>query len=201
MLLHLSLVELFSITHALTLVTFITNPSLLFLPLPDPDQVPPDQVPPDQAGQVLSLFLNPTLLKLLRAPMMNKVVIFILWGVLSLVCDRARAQSVFAGTGYYTTVDSGDGSAATSAGLYYPRHIAADGNGNIYITTGNSGSSNSYSVKVRKVSSSGIISTYAGGSIDTSSYNSSGSATSTVFNEIFGLAVDSSNNLYISARL
>ena len=130
---------------------------------------------------------------------MNKVVIFILCAVLSLVTEKAKAQSVFAGNGFTTEYDGGS---ATSSGLYSPRHIAADGNGNIYLTTGYSYGSSMGNVKIRKIDSSGIISTYAGGSEDTSSYaNSNVAATNTRFNEVNGLAVDSSNNLHISARL
>jgi sugar lactone lactonase YvrE len=54
------------------------------------------------------------------------------------------------GAGY-----SGDGGAATSAQLYYPYDVAADASGNVYIA-------DAYNQRIRKVSTSGIISTFAG---------------------------------------
>ena len=51
---------------------------------------------------------------------------------------------------------SGDGGPATGAALYWPQAVAADAAGNLFIAdTGNN--------VIRKVSTSGIISTYAGG--------------------------------------
>src|SRR5208282_4615679 len=58
-----------------------------------------------------------------------------------------------AGTGVFG--GSGDGGAATSAQLAYPNGLAVDGQGNFFIAdTGNN--------RVRKVSSTGIITTIAG---------------------------------------
>jgi sugar lactone lactonase YvrE len=54
------------------------------------------------------------------------------------------------GAGY-----SGDGGPATSAQLYYPYDVAADASGNVYIA-------DAYNQRIRKVNTSGIISTFAG---------------------------------------
>jgi sugar lactone lactonase YvrE len=69
----------------------------------------------------------------------------------------------------------GDGSAATHAQLNAPRGLALDGGGNLYIADSNNS-------RIRKVNTSGIITTVAGTEIGTP----------------VGLAVSSSGNLYIS---
>lgn len=58
------------------------------------------------------------------------------------------------GTGGY----SGDGGQATAAKINYPRALAIDGLGNLYI-------SDEGNERIRKVTPSGIISTYAGNGI------------------------------------
>ena len=88
-------------------------------------------------------------------------------------------------------VYSGDGSAATSAGLRYPTKVVADSSGNIYIA-------DEFSCAIRKVAAStGIISTVAGTGV--CGYTSDGGlATSAKLNYPMGVAVDGSNNLYIA---
>ncbi|MEA3354291.1 MAG: hypothetical protein U9Q33_10800 [Campylobacterota bacterium] len=85
---------------------------------------------------------------------------------------------------------SGDGSAATSAKLYYPSVVAVDSSGNLYIAdTGNH--------SIRKVDTDGTITTVAG----TGTYGYSGddgAATSAELKNLYGVAVDSSGNLYIA---
>src|SRR4051812_17324452 len=78
--------------------------------------------------------------------------------IFSLVlCISSSAQ-----TYYITTVagnggqgSAGDGGAATSANLNYPTGVSVDASGNLFI-------SDKDNSRVRKVNSSGIISTYAG---------------------------------------
>ena len=84
---------------------------------------------------------------------------------------------------------SGDGGPATSARLSTPYGIAVDGNGNFYISDhGNS--------CVRKVSSSGIITTVAGsGSFGFS--GDGGPATNAQLNGTLAVAVDNAGNLFI----
>ncbi len=92
-----------------------------------------------------------------------------------------------AGTG--SCCYAGDGGAATSAYLSSPYAVAVDASGNLYI-----GDTNNY--RIRKVNTSGIISTYAG--TGTSGYSGDGgAATSAQISGSRGLAVDSSGNLYI----
>ncbi|MGB9029075.1 MAG: hypothetical protein WCC27_03060, partial [Acidobacteriaceae bacterium] len=99
--------------------------------------------------------------------------------------------SNFAGTG--TGGDSGDGGPANSAALYRPSGLAQDAAGNIYI-------SDSGANVIRKVDTSGAITTFAGGGTgceqETDTYGDSCPATEARFFEPAGLAVDSAGNLY-----
>jgi uncharacterized protein (TIGR03437 family) len=93
--------------------------------------------------------------------------------------------------------NSGDGGAATSAGLVDPIAVALDRSGNLYIAefAGN---------RVRKVDTSGIITTAAGGGPLGPSNGDGGPATGAVLNAPFALAFDGAGNLYIgdvTARL
>ncbi|WP_162616221.1 S-layer homology domain-containing protein [Paenibacillus lutimineralis] len=89
------------------------------------------------------------------------------------------------GNGY-----SGDGGPATSAKLSYPDGVAVDSSGNLYIADkGNH--------RIRKVDTSGTISTVAGTGVRGYS-GDGGDAASAQLNSPLGVAVDSSGNLYIS---
>jgi sugar lactone lactonase YvrE len=93
-----------------------------------------------------------------------------------------------AGNGTYGY--SGNGGAATSAELYDPSSVAVDSSGNIFIADSNNHS-------IRKVSTSGIITTVAGNG--TYGYSGdSGAATSAELYDPSGVAVDSSGNIYIA---
>jgi hypothetical protein len=83
---------------------------------------------------------------------------------------------------------SGDGGAATSAELY-PWGVALDPSGNLYIADGRN-------YRVRKVSTSGIISTVAGNGTRGFS-GDGGPATSAELGSPSGVAVDSPGNIYI----
>jgi uncharacterized protein (TIGR03437 family) len=100
----------------------------------------------------------------------------------------AGVISTLAGTG--TAGYSGDGSAAAGAQLRGPQGVAVDSSGNVYIAdTGNS--------RVRKVTSGGSISTYAGSG--TAGYGGDGAAASSAqLNTPLSLAADSAGNLYIA---
>jgi sugar lactone lactonase YvrE len=85
---------------------------------------------------------------------------------------------------------SGDGDNATTAGLSYPRGLAIDSSGNLFIADCNNS-------RIRKVTPAGIISTVAG--IETAGFSGDkGSATSAELNHPTGVAIDSSGNLFIA---
>ena len=96
--------------------------------------------------------------------------------------------SNYAGKG--SAGNSGDGSAATSAQLNGPQGLAVDASGNLFIA-------DTLNAKVRKVSTSGVITTVAGSG--TAGYGGDGSAAASAqLNLPIGVAVDSSGNLYIA---
>lgn len=96
--------------------------------------------------------------------------------------------SLFAGTGSFLT--SGDGGLATSAGIGRVTRIIFDAAGNAYLAPASTHC-------VRKVNTSGIISTIAG--TGAMGYNGTGGlATATQISFPSGLAFDSAGDLYIS---
>ncbi|WP_051670186.1 hypothetical protein [Bryobacter aggregatus] len=96
--------------------------------------------------------------------------------------------TTIAGTG--VSGFSGDGGPATSAQIRSAGGVAVDRNGNIYISDTNDN-------RVRKVDASGKISTYVGtGSAGAS--GDGGDATKAQLRSNYGLATDSSGNLYIT---
>ena len=101
--------------------------------------------------------------------------------------------TTFAGNGRYGS--SGDGGPATSARLYYPYAVAADRQGNVYITDGREDDL-SHAV-VRKVSPRGTITTFAGTGIAGFS-GDGGPATAAQLSGPAGVAVDGKGNVYIS---
>ena len=97
--------------------------------------------------------------------------------------------STVAGNG--TAGYSGDGGAATSAEINYPRDVAIDPSGNLYIADASNHC-------IRKVNSSGTISTFAG-HCGTSGYTGDGgAATSAYLFNPGGVALDGAGNLYIA---
>jgi sugar lactone lactonase YvrE len=82
---------------------------------------------------------------------------------------------------------TGDGGAATSAGLADPAGVAVDSLGNIYIADG----------RVRKVNTSGTITTIAGTSQPGFS-GDGGLAVKAQLNAAQGVAVDAGNNVYVT---
>ncbi|MBC7865032.1 MAG: T9SS type A sorting domain-containing protein [Bacteroidia bacterium] len=95
--------------------------------------------------------------------------------------------STFAGTG--TSGFSGDGGLATAAQFDNPCKIVADNNGNFFLA-------DEYNQRIRKINSSGIITTVAGNG--SAAFSGDGSlATSASINFIEGISVDISGNLYI----
>lgn len=95
--------------------------------------------------------------------------------------------NTFAGSN--DTAHSGDGGPATAAGIK-PRDVAADGNGNIYISCQNHN-------RVRIVNASGTITTFAGNG--GSGYSGDGGlATAAQVGNVMGVKADKSGNVYIA---
>jgi trimeric autotransporter adhesin len=84
---------------------------------------------------------------------------------------------------------SGDGGQATAAGLVDPDGIAADGKGNIYFTD---------SYRVRKIDSTGIVTTIVGNDDFGSIFCNGCMATSIKTRGPFGVAIDRFDNIYVS---
>ena len=112
--------------------------------------------------------------------------------------NNHRIRKVTASTGIISTVAGngiaafgGDGSAATLANINFPRGVAVDGTGNIYITDqGNN--------RIRKVTAStGIITTVAGNGILGYGGDDSAATSAKLFNPV-GVAVDGAGNIYIA---
>jgi sugar lactone lactonase YvrE len=112
-------------------------------------------------------------------------------------CDNNQVYkggTIIAGNGFGSLTAtggfSGDGGAAIDAELWYPSGVAVDGSGYVYIL-------DYMNNRVRKVSPSGIISTFAGnGRIGYS--GDGGAATNAELNYPQGIAVDNNGNVYIS---
>ena len=104
--------------------------------------------------------------------------------------------STIAGTG--TAGYSGDGGPATAAEFNDPIGIAVDANGNVFIADERNN-------RIRKINTSGIISTYAGTGFSagsntcTTCYSGDGGmATAANINNPWALALDANGNLYIA---
>ena len=103
----------------------------------------------------------------------------------------AGVVSLFAGDG--STAASGDGGPATAAGLGYAWGVAADTNGNVFISTAVTGSPDDY---IRKVDASGTISTICGTGISGFS-GDGGPATAAQIDYATSIATDPAGNLYL----
>jgi len=104
------------------------------------------------------------------------------------VCHAQAVINTVAGNG--TLVFSGDGGPATKAGVGIPPDMAVDGAGNLYIVDRNNN-------RIRKVDTSGTISTFAGNGISDFS-GDGGPATSAALFLPIGVAVDGAGNVYIA---
>ena len=105
-----------------------------------------------------------------------------------------RVRKLNLSTGVITTVagggSGGDGGPATAANLAFPRALALDAAGNLYI--------GSYDNRVRKVTADGIISTFAGAGVPGGYSGDGGPATAAMIGSPYGIAVDASGNIYIA---
>lgn len=93
----------------------------------------------------------------------------------------------------FPTSTIGDGGPATNAELHFPRGLALDAQGNLYIA-------DTENHRIRRVSTTGIISTVAGGGAEASlpADGDGGSAAGAFIQRPFDVAVDSAGNLYIA---
>ena len=100
----------------------------------------------------------------------------------------AGTVTTFAGIGLPGS--AGDGAAANLAFLYYPSGLALDAAGNLFIADTNNN-------KIRKVDTTGKISTVAGNGIDGST-GDGGTAINAHLSHPIGVAVDAAGNLFIA---
>ena len=107
--------------------------------------------------------------------------------------DTSGTITTVAGTGAIGL--SGDGGPAVQARLRFPIGVAVDGSGNLYIA-------DAYNHRIRKVDTSGTITTVAGaGAVGRTMGGfggDGGPAVQARLNRPFGVAVDGSGNLYIA---
>lgn len=103
--------------------------------------------------------------------------------------DTSDNISLFAGSAAGSGSYSGDGGPATQATLNSPAGLAIDTAGNLYIA-------DTYNNAIRKIDSTGTITTVAGGSFG--STGNGGPATQAKLADPGGIAVDSSGNIYIA---
>jgi sugar lactone lactonase YvrE len=96
----------------------------------------------------------------------------------------AGVVSTFAGSG---EVGSNDAT-ATAPSFYNPSGVALDASGNVYVA-------DSKNNKIRKITSAGVVSTFAG-SGEEGRTDATGTAAS--FNRPFGVALDASGNVYVA---
>ncbi len=124
--------------------------------------------------------------------MKKLLILFVIPLSLSLV--HAQSYNIYTIAGNGTGGYSGDGGTATAAELFGPRGIGVDALGNIYIADNGN-------LVIRKVNTSGIITTIAGNgsSSDTAGLfiGNGGPATAAELDGPWGVAPDGSGNLYI----
>jgi uncharacterized protein (TIGR03437 family) len=105
-------------------------------------------------------------------------------GIITTVAGNGT--TVFCGQGSCV----GDGGPATSASLGYLQGVAVDASGDLFIADSNN-------QRIRKVSTTGVITTVAGDGI-TGFSGDGGPATSAFLDSPYGVAVDASGNLFIA---
>lgn len=127
----------------------------------------------------------------LNFPLINmKMKIISLIIVIFFIRYSVEAQTITTYAGSGTSGFSGDGGVALLAKLYDPWAVAVDVGGNVYISDGGNN-------RLRKVNTSGIITTIAGTGVMGFS-GDGGQATLAKLSGPVGVAVDASGNIYIA---
>ena len=98
----------------------------------------------------------------------------------------AGVVTTFAGSGVQGSSDA----TGTSATFYTPSGITRDASGNFYVTE-------QYNNKIRKITSSGVVTTFAG-QVSNSVGSTDGIGTAASFNNPTGITIDVANNLYVA---
>jgi len=127
----------------------------------------------------------------MKTKLSNSILVFVLFGYLFVVIPKAQGQSYIINTiaGNSTGGYSGDGGQATAAELNTPDGVAVDSVGDFYIA-------DQLNNCIRKVSISGLITTFAGNG--TTGYSGDGGqATAAEMANPFAVALDDSGNVYI----
>lgn len=122
----------------------------------------------------------------------NNYLHLLIAGIIMGTAGFMQAQTITTIAGNQVAGYSGDGAQATAAEIHNPMGIARDASGNIYIA-------DDYNNVIRKVNTSGVISTFAGNG----TYNYSGDngpATAAEIGDPQGVAVDASGNVYIADK-
>jgi sugar lactone lactonase YvrE len=109
---------------------------------------------------------------------------------LLVIVSNLKTQNIYSYAGNGMAGSSGDGGLAITANLSYPSGVAADSMGNIYIA-------DQFNNRIRKINSSGIISTIAGNGIG----GFSGDGSAAILAQLHGptgVAIDKSGNIYVA---
>ncbi len=107
--------------------------------------------------------------------------------------DTKGTITTVAGSGDFTTGGGygGDGGPATQAKLNTPRGVALDSKGNLYIA-------DAFNNIVRRVDTTGNITTFAGTPQQSGFAGDGGQATKALLNAPFNVAIDAAGNVYIA---
>ncbi|MBX2906478.1 MAG: T9SS type A sorting domain-containing protein [Taibaiella sp.] len=114
----------------------------------------------------------------------KNIVVSILVVVAGFCNVHAQVITTIAGNG--STVPSGDGGPATTAGMTFPGHLYADVYGNVFLCSG---------ARVRKIDTSGIITNFAGGG----SGDDGGLATDAFLGTTSGITIDAAGNHFFNS--